>query len=65
MACGACGDKISQAISSLDPQAIIIANSQTKLVQIESELPVVNLETAIVDAGYTVNKQPIITDFSI
>jgi copper chaperone len=56
MACGACVDKISQAINSLDPQAIIIANSLTKLVQIESEIPVVNLETAIVAAGYTVGK---------
>ena len=56
MACGACVDKITQAINSIDPQAIIIANSQTKLVQIESEIPIVNLETAIVAAGYTVAK---------
>ena len=56
MSCGACVDKITQAINSIDPQAIIIANSQTKLVQIESEIPIVNLETAIVAAGYTVAK---------
>jgi copper chaperone len=56
LACGACADKISQAIHSIDPQAQITANPQTKLVQIESELAVVTLQTTITAAGYTVNK---------
>ena len=56
LACGACVDKITQAISSSDPIAKVVANPQTKLVQIESELPVVTLQAAIVNAGYTVSK---------
>jgi copper chaperone len=56
MACGACVDKINQSINSIDPQAKIVANSQTKLIQIESEMPAATLETAIVEAGYTIGK---------
>ncbi|MCY7334929.1 MAG: heavy-metal-associated domain-containing protein [Chamaesiphon sp.] len=56
LACGACVDTITQAISSIDPQAKVVASPQTKLVQIESELPVVTLQAAIVNAGYTVSK---------
>jgi copper chaperone len=56
MACGACIAKISQSISSVDPQAKIVANSQTKVVEIESELSPMTLESAITDAGYTIGK---------
>ena len=56
LACGACVDTITQAISSIDPIAKVVASPQTKLVQIESELPVVTLQAAIVNAGYTVSK---------
>lgn len=56
LACGACVDTITLAISSIDPIAKVVANPQTKLVQIESELPVVTLQAAIVNAGYTVSK---------
>ena len=56
LACGACADKISQAIHSIDPQAKITAEPQTKLVQIESELAVETLQTTIAAAGYTVSK---------
>jgi copper chaperone len=56
LACGACADKISQAIHSIDPQAKITADPQTKLVQIESELAVATLQTTIAAAGYTVSK---------
>ena len=56
LACGACIDKISQAIHAIDPQAKIGANPQTKLVQIESELPATTLQTTITGAGYTVSK---------
>jgi copper chaperone len=56
LACGACVEKISQAIHSIDPQAKIAADPQTKLVQIESTLPVTTLQTTIIDAGYTIGK---------
>jgi copper chaperone len=56
LACGACIATITQAINSVDPQAQIVANFQTKLVEIESELPVMTLEATIIDAGYTIAK---------
>ncbi len=56
MACSACVDKISQAIRAIDPQAIIVADSSTKLVQIESELSAMTLQSTIVATGYTVSK---------
>jgi copper chaperone len=56
LACGACADKIGQAIHSIDPQAKIAADPQTKLVQIDSELPATTLETTIINAGYTISK---------
>ncbi len=54
LACGACAAKIGQAIHEIDPQAKIAADPQTKLVQIDSELPATTLETAIIAAGYTI-----------
>ncbi|WP_373542351.1 heavy-metal-associated domain-containing protein [Chamaesiphon sp.] len=56
LACGACVEKITQAIQAIDPQAQIVASSQTKLVQIESELPAIALQATIVDAGYTIGR---------
>lgn len=56
LACSACADKIDRAIRAIDPQAKIFADVNTKLVQIESELPVTTLENTIVDTGYTVVK---------
>jgi copper chaperone len=56
LACGACVDTITQAINTVDPDAKIVANSQTKFVKIESEIPVMTLEATIVSAGYTVAK---------
>ncbi len=55
LACGACVVTLDRAIHSVDPQAKITADPQTKLVQIESELPVATLVATIVDAGYTVS----------
>jgi copper chaperone len=56
MACGACAEKIDLAIHSIDPQAKVTADPQTKLVQIDSTLPATTLATAIANAGYTVSK---------
>ncbi len=56
LACGACIDSITQALHAIDPHAKIVASAQTKLVQIDSELPVTTLQAAIVNAGYTVSK---------
>jgi copper chaperone len=55
LACGACVATIDRAIHTVDPLAKITADPQTKLVQIESELPVETLTTTIRAAGYTVS----------
>ena len=54
LACSACVEKVTQAIHSVDLQAKITANPQTKLVQIDSELSAQTLQAAITEAGYTV-----------
>ena len=56
MACGACADTISQAIRSIDPQAQIVADPQTKLVKIDSNLSATTLESTIAAAGYNIGK---------
>jgi copper chaperone len=55
LACAACVATIDRAVRAVDPQAKITADPQTKLVQIDSELPVVTLASTICDAGYTVS----------
>jgi copper chaperone len=55
LACGACADKIGQAIRAIDPQATISADPQTKLVQIDSDLAATTLAETIGQAGYTVS----------
>ena len=55
LACSACVETIERAIHSIDPQAQIVADPQTKLVQIESELSTETLSAAIVNAGYSVS----------
>lgn len=54
LACSACVATITQAIHSFDAQAKIIANPETKLVQIDSELSTETLQAAITKAGYTI-----------
>jgi copper chaperone len=55
LACAACVATIDRAIRTVDPQAKITADPQTKLVQIESDIPVETLTTTIRAAGYTVS----------
>jgi copper chaperone len=55
LACGACVATIERAVRAVDPQAQVTADPQTKLVQIESELPVATLAATIRDAGYTIS----------
>jgi copper chaperone len=53
LACSACAERITLAIHAIDPQAKIVADPQTKLVQIDSELPVTILKSTIAETGYT------------
>ena len=54
MACAACSETITKALKTLDPTAQVTADSQTKLVTIETQQPEIAVKQAIVAAGYSV-----------
>ncbi|OLP18149.1 hypothetical protein BST81_14120 [Leptolyngbya sp. 'hensonii'] len=53
MACSACSETITKAITALDPMAKVEANLQTKQVNIETQVPAAEIRQAITTAGYT------------
>ncbi|RUR75351.1 heavy-metal-associated domain-containing protein [Chlorogloeopsis fritschii PCC 9212] len=55
MACSACGESITKAVKTVDPAAIVHADTKTKLVHIETQAAEVAIVEAITAAGYTVN----------
>lgn len=54
MACSACSDTITQAVQAIDPSATVQADTKTKLVVIETQMPEATVKAAIVAAGYSV-----------
>jgi len=54
MACSSCVRSISRAVHSLDSSADIQADPDTKRVTIETKRAPVEIEQAIVAAGYTI-----------
>ena len=54
MACSACAEKITNAVTSLDPTAQVTADPKPKQVNIDSQADVTAIKTAITEAGYTV-----------
>lgn len=54
MMCGACVDKITNAIRAIAPHAQISADPQTKLVVVTGEGTTEQIKAAITQAGYTV-----------
>ena len=54
MACSACVTTIKNAITVIDPTAKVEADSQTKLVNIETQQSEPAVKQAITAAGYTV-----------
>ncbi len=54
MACSACADTITKAIQSLDPTAIVAADSKTKLVKIQTTQPDSIVRETLASAGYPV-----------
>ncbi|NJR39281.1 MAG: heavy-metal-associated domain-containing protein [Leptolyngbyaceae cyanobacterium CSU_1_4] len=54
MACSACAETITQAITAIDPSAKVDANPQTKQVNVETQKPEAEIKQAIAAAGYTV-----------
>ncbi|WP_017315995.1 heavy-metal-associated domain-containing protein [Mastigocladopsis repens] len=54
MACSACADTITKAVKAIDSNAIVQADSKTKIVSVESSASDTAIKEAITQAGYTV-----------
>lgn len=54
LACSACSDTITQAVQAVDPQATVVADPQTKRVEINTQAAESAVKQAITNAGYTV-----------
>ncbi|AFY72535.1 copper chaperone [Synechococcus sp. PCC 7502] len=54
MACAICADKITKAIQAIAPQAEVKADSQTKLVIVNSDQTIESIKAAVIAAGYKV-----------
>jgi copper chaperone len=52
MACSACANIITNAIKSIDANAIVDADPQTKLVNVETQLTESAIKEALIAAGY-------------
>ena len=52
MACGACGQTITEAVLSVDPKASVKANPKTKQVKVETQVSESFVREAIAAAGY-------------
>ncbi|MBD2018695.1 heavy-metal-associated domain-containing protein [Leptolyngbya sp. FACHB-36] len=54
MACSACSETITKAVTTVDPAAQVAADPKTKQVTIETQAPETAIKEAITAAGYTV-----------
>lgn len=54
MACSACAEAITKAVTAVDPTAKISADPATKQVSIETQANPAAVKAAITTAGYTV-----------
>jgi copper chaperone len=54
MACSACVETITQAVTAIDPSAQVEADTKTKQVNIETQKSELEMRQAIAAAGYTV-----------
>jgi copper chaperone len=54
MACSACVETITQAVTAIDPAAKVEADTKTKQVSVETQKPELEVKLAIATAGYTV-----------
>lgn len=52
MTCGHCVGAVTKALQSVDPQATVDVDLETKRVRIESQQPVEALTRALEEAGY-------------
>ncbi|MBE9234280.1 heavy-metal-associated domain-containing protein [Cuspidothrix issatschenkoi LEGE 03284] len=52
MACSACANNITNAVKAIDANAIVDANPQTKLVNVETQVTENAIKEALIAAGY-------------
>ncbi len=52
MACSACANNITNAVKSIDANAIVDADPQNKLVNVETQLTESAIKEALIAAGY-------------
>ncbi|MCF4966413.1 heavy-metal-associated domain-containing protein [Nostoc sp. CMAA1605] len=55
MSCSVCAGKITNAVKSVDAEAIVEADPQTKLVNVESQASETAIKDALAAAGYPAN----------
>lgn len=54
MACGACAETITKAVTQLDPAAKVEADPKTKWVKIDTQQPEEKVKAVITAAGYPI-----------
>lgn len=54
MACASCGEAIKKAIMTLDSDAVVQTDANTKLVSVETQVSEAVIREAIMNAGYSV-----------
>ncbi|ABA23165.1 heavy-metal-associated domain-containing protein [Anabaena sp. FACHB-709] len=52
MACSACANNITNAVKTVDVDAIVQADPQTKLVNVETQASETSIKDALAAAGY-------------
>ncbi len=52
MACSACANNITNAVKAIDANAVVDADPQTKLVNVETQLTESAIKEALIAAGY-------------
>ncbi|MDJ0617074.1 MAG: heavy-metal-associated domain-containing protein [Calothrix sp. MO_192.B10] len=54
IACQGCADTITESLLTLEPNAKVEVDVSTKIVTVESTVPLENIKQAIINAGYTI-----------
>ncbi|MFQ4145194.1 heavy-metal-associated domain-containing protein [Chlorogloeopsis sp. ULAP02] len=54
LACSACADTITKVVQTIDISATVQADTKTKIVLIETNVPETVIKDAIANAGYTI-----------
>ncbi|MEW6497841.1 MAG: heavy-metal-associated domain-containing protein [Cyanobacteriota bacterium] len=52
LACSACVNTVTKAVTSVDPTAQVTADTKTKIVSIETQKSEAEIKNAIASAGY-------------